>query len=85
MNEAHAGDGPAPDCWGHEDEYADYAPADMPDKELAELLCERCPLLAICGANARHRRPAYGVWGGVAWTAGRQAHLMKEGDPRLSN
>ncbi|MDL5351132.1 WhiB family transcriptional regulator [Microbacterium sp. zg-YB36] len=83
MNLAHIGEGPQPDCWEHSDEFSDYEMADMPDRETAELLCSRCPLLQVCAANARHRKPAWGVFGGVAYVNGRQAHLLAEDDPRL--
>ena len=97
MEAAHVGEAPQPHCWGHSDEFVDYEAADMPDKELAELLCSRCPFKRghsqpgredyvepdICGKNARHRKPEWGVLGGIAWVNGRQAHLMAADDPRL--
>lgn len=84
LNDAHSGAGPAPDCDGLQSEFADYSIEDLPSKSLAELMCERCPLLDICNKNARHVRPNWGVVGGIAWVEGRQAHLMKANDPRLT-
>lgn len=84
LNLAHEGEGPEPDCKDHSDEFVDFPLSEAPDEELASLLCSRCPLIKECLANARHRKPAHGVWGGRLWIGGRQAHLMDGDDPRLT-
>jgi hypothetical protein len=94
LNAAHIGEEPNPSCIGHEDEFVDYEIEDLPTKEDAELMCERCPIgelmpvkpeyAGLCKRNARHVRPYWGVQGGIVWVEGRQAHLFKPDDPRLS-
>ncbi len=83
MDAAHIGEGPQPDCAGRPEEFVDYSYSEMPDKELAELLCSRCPLIEVCLKNARHRKPKWGVYGGLVYVDGRQVALMAEDDPRL--
>lgn len=97
MNRAHVGEGPDPDCKDHSDEFVDYEMRDMPNEELAALLCSRCPFktghgkpgdadyipVDVCLANARHRKPSHGVYGGRVFINGRQAALMPTDDARL--
>jgi len=82
MEKAHIGEGPQPLCHGKPEEFVDYG-YPLPSIEDAELLCGPCPLLEACRANAKHRRPQWGILGGIVWVYGRQAHLMSEDDPRL--
>lgn len=68
---------PQPACVGHSDEFVDYEPEDVPDEETAALLCERCPLLALCYKSATKSKPEWGVWGGVAWYQGKQLRWLE--------
>ena len=77
LERAHLGEGPKPDCLGHPDEFVDYHT--LPTAEEAELLCERCPLLALCAADANRRRPAWGIRGGKVYVNGRRAHAKPRG------
>lgn len=76
LEQAAAGEGPAPYCKGRSAEYSDYRSS--PGRDEAEELCLPCPLYLACRANARHIKPKWGVVGGIAWENGRQAHLMRE-------
>ena len=67
---------PDPLCIDAPEEYVDYV--SPPDRATAAAMCNDCPLLDLCLANARRTRPAWGVWGGIAWAQGRQVHLLDE-------
>ena len=67
---------PDPLCLNRPHDYVDYDCP--PDADQAADLCIDCPLMVLCLANARRTRPAWGVWGGVAWVAGRQLHLLDD-------
>lgn len=74
LDRAASEDGhPQPLCQGRPGEYVDYEA--VPSEAEAAALCAECPLLVECLANARRTKPAWGVWGGIAWIDGRQAHL----------
>lgn len=64
---------PQPDCAGRPAEFVDYE-YPLPSAEDAAASCERCPLLELCAAHARKRRPSWGIYGGQVWIEGRQAH-----------
>ncbi len=64
---------PDPHCLNRPDLFVDYVIP--PSAEEAEELCDGCPLFALCRASARRAKPAWGVWGGVAYVDGRSAHL----------
>ncbi len=70
LERAWIGEGPTPDCHERPAEFVDYSHA--PEPEVAALMCERCPLLALCADDAKRRRPAWGVRGGSAWAAGKR-------------
>lgn len=72
-----------PYCLERPDLYVDYDQP-HPTRERAQEMCAPCPLIEMCLKNARHMKPGWGVWGGVAWVAGRQVHLLPEDDERLS-
>ncbi|MFF2388928.1 WhiB family transcriptional regulator [Agromyces sp. NPDC058104] len=55
-------------CLGREATYALYRNAPGPD--VARALCEGCPLLELCDAVAKVTKPAWGVWGGIAYYQG---------------
>jgi hypothetical protein len=61
----------APDCKDRPDEFVMY---DIPPtKDRAKALCAECPLLQMCGADARITKPGWGIWGGNVWVDGRLA------------
>lgn len=70
---------PRPLCDGRPGEFIDYG-EHVPDESAAARLCAGCPLFEPCLVNARRVKPGWGVWGGIAWIDGRQAHLMPEDD-----
>lgn len=74
---------PQPLCLERPDEYVDYD-YPLPSPEAAEALCAPCEIREACLANAKHRKPAWGIWGGLIWVNGRQAQLMAPDDPRLT-
>ena len=41
--------------------------------------------MQLCLQNARHMRPKWGIWGGVVWVHGRQAHLLPADHPYLQD
>lgn len=67
---------PQPACIDHSDEFCDFEVP--PDEETAALLCERCPLLALCYESATKSKPAWGVQGGVTWLEGRQIRWLEK-------
>lgn len=69
------GTGPAPLCAGREAEYVDYDAS--PSQDEAEEMCVDCPLYLACRKSAELVRPAWGVWGGIAWEGGKRAHLRR--------
>lgn len=69
---------PQPLCLNRSDEFVDYPVGQHPDEQGAAEMCADCPLLDVCNLNARQQAPAHGVWGGIAWVNGRQAHLNLE-------
>ena len=56
-----------PKCLGTEELFVDYV--SPPTRVEARALCRGCPLLQLCDAAARHRKPAWGVWGGRVYGA----------------
>lgn len=79
---------PREKCQGNPDPWTEYG-YPLPSAEEADALCKGCwfyeNLNNVCLRNAKHRGPAWGVWGGVVFINGRQAHLMAEDDERLQD
>lgn len=67
---------PDPFCLDAPDVYVDFDL--IPDQDTAFEMCADCPLMVECAASARRTKPAWGVWGGIAWLHGRQAHLLND-------
>lgn len=95
MNDAHEEvvqpDGsviPHPKCDDNPGPYADYG-YPLPTQAEAEALCEGCwfyeQLNNVCLRNGKHRAPAWGIRGGVAFVEGRQVHLLAHDDPRRAD
>ena len=49
-----------------------FFPEDIPDEEVrqkaietAESICERCPIVTLCGEYAVNTGQEYGIWGGL--------------------
>lgn len=82
MDRAHLGEIPQPLCHENPGPWMDYG-YPLPKEHEADDLCLPCPLMAACLRNAKHRQPAFGVWGGLAWIGGRQVRLLKLDDERL--
>lgn len=75
---ARSEEAPQPTCLDNPEAWVDYDTPQMPSAELAERMCEPCPLRELCLENARRTKPIWGVWGGKVWVLGRQADLLDE-------
>lgn len=76
---AKDGDQPQPLCAGRTAEFSDYS--HVPGEQEAADLCAGCPLITLCLDNAKRTKMKWGIWGGVAWVGGRQAHLIPADSP----
>lgn len=75
---------PQPFCLDKPERFADYG-YPLPSRDEADDACLDCPLMQLCLQNARHMRPKWGIWGGVVWVYGRQAHLLPADHPYLQD
>lgn len=84
LERAHVGDVhprtgkpyPQPLCADRPAEFVDYEL--RPSAREAMALCGPCPLFDLCAADARRKRPAWGIRAGVVWVRGRRAHTLAD-------
>src|SRR5690606_36354014 len=58
--------------------------ADFPGIARAKALCERCPVRALCLAEAQERGERFGIWGGLTPDERREARRRERRSSRKS-